>query len=485
MYKIEKEYNSTKQPLVSELRYTLDGNFRAPFDLMRPHITIEKPALWYNFAVETCNYLEWVSPIAGTNRYYWIENYTIISDTLAELSCVEDVLATYKTGIGGSTQYVVRSSNTNDGTIIDTYYPIINTRYTTKHDLSGSIPWYMSTPALSSGWYVVGVINDDDNAYGAAAYYLFPSATFDNFRKKLLQNSTWTGMTFSDIEEPLYKSLFNPMQYITSVQWFPIPPVTPSASDKMLGITIGWGGWDITFGSNLFCYPLKNFIKTGSITLSTDDNIQVSSRGVWINFPPYRTRTLYIPPFGAVEIDTALLDYNTAPTLTYWIDFVTGSAQIRITNSTGYILAEAAAQMGVDVFIAGTSINPTKKAWVSSMATRGVQGWAEILTPNNGKIVSATAGLANANEAANSRLDSNGSGGSIMAFGIKPFDITVCKMVAGTDNSRFGKPLCSAVQISTISGFIMCREPHIDFSDVTLAERMEILRFMENGFIYE
>lgn len=451
---------------------------------MRPKVTIEKPNLMYNFAVETPNYVEWVSDIAGTSRYYWIVNYNIISDNLAELDLTEDVLATYKTGIGGSTEYVTRSSNTSDGTITDTVYPIINSRYATKHDLSGSIPWYMATPALSSGYYVVGIINDDSNAYGATAYYLFPSATFDVFRNRLMRDTTWTGMSFADLEEPLYKSLFNPMQYITSVLWFPIPPITPPAADAQLGVTIGWGSWSITFGSNLKCYPLKNFIKKGSITLSVDDNIQVGARGVWLNYPPYRKRTLYIPPFGTIDIDTALLDYNTAPTLNYWIDFITGSAMIRITSSTGYILAEAAAQMGVDVSIAMISQQGNKRSILSTMAAGGAFGWASILTGDNSKISGNASKIADAVEAANTRLDANGSSGSIMAFGVKPFDITVCKMVAGTDNARFGKPLCSAVQLSTIAGFIMCKEPHIDFP-CTIAERTEILRFMEDGFTYE
>lgn len=452
---------------------------------MHPTVRIEKPSGWYSFADEPPNYVEWVSDIAGNNRYYWIVNITAITDTLADLELSEDVLATFKTGIGGSTEYVVRSSYTSDGTITDTVYPIINSRYSTKHDLSGSVPWYMATPALSSGWYVVGIINDDDTAYGASAYYLFPSVTFENFRKKLLQNTNWTGMTFADLEEPLYKSLFNPMQYITSVMWFPIPPETPAAADKQLGVSIGWGSWSITFGSNLFCYPLKKFIKNGSFSLSVDDNIQVGARGVWLNYPPYRKRTLYIPPFGTIDVDTSLLDYNTAPTLNYWIDFITGSAMIRITSSNGYILAEAATQMGVDISIAQIA-QRDKKSFMQTASAGGVQGWANILSGGNenSAISRATAKITNAVEAANTRLDANGSSGSIMAFGIKPYDITVCNMVAGTDNARFGKPLCSAVQLSTIPGFIMCREPHISFAGTTLNERNEILRFMENGFTY-
>ena len=67
----------------------------------------------------------------------------------------EDVLATYKTEIGNSTEYVLRTDSTTDfnGEITDTTYPATTDIVSESYSLSN-----IFTTDLSVGCYIVGII---------------------------------------------------------------------------------------------------------------------------------------------------------------------------------------------------------------------------------------------------------------------------------------------------------------------------------------
>ena len=52
------------------------------------------------------------------------------------------------------------------------------------------------------------------------------------------------------------------------------------------------------------------------------------------------------------------------------------------------------------------------------------------------------------------------------------------------DNDHYGKPLCQEVQISTLSGYVQCRDGDISLS-ATQEEREKVSDYLVGGFFYE
>ena len=478
LYTTSKKKNSTAQPTSG---YAMTGTFRTPFDLLNPVIVVEEPtginlATAYNYAF-----------VNNTDRYYWITKKTAISNTLWEMQLECDPLASWKSSIGSSNQYVVRAASDYNGEITDALYPILSGDDVINTDISSSIPWHIATPALSSGYYIVGIINDDTGAYGAVSYYLFPAASFDNLRHKLLQDTTWTNMQFTEIEQNLYKSLFNPMQYIVSVKWFPIPPYPTGLAHST--ISIGW--WPLTLDAGNYIYPMNTFFKQDSINLSSVKHTQSTLRGTFLNSAPYLQRTLYIEPFGSIDLDTSKMYTTTAyPIIDYKIDFITGQADIVVRSSSGGVIGGASAMMGVDISIAQSTQD------IAGGAVSIARGVSSVVTGFTGKslnpvsnivsgVVGGVSGVANAAQSFAPNVAVNGTNGSMIAFCKTMYDMTTLKFVSNDDNTDRGRPLCDVRQISTLSGFVQVDDAQVGFSNCLAPERDAIKRFMEEGFFYE
>ena len=506
LYDVNKRKNSTSAPKPGTGIYpdfgesvgVITGEFREPFDFLNPVVVFKEldrasttwGQTWEN---NPPNYAVWRPTNLAESiwRAYWITNIVWLADDLAEVHMHEDVLATWATDIMNSYQYVLRSSYTFDGAITDSWYPIEAVTYSYNHTISTDLPWYMATPSLASGYYIVGIVNDDDNAYGAVSYYLFPQQAFVALRHELLNSTSWTNMNFTEISEELYQSLFNPMQYIASVKWFPFAPDLTGRTGQGY-IDIGW--WkNIALGLSV-CYPLTSadFIATDSVTLSVDNHPQASTRGSYLQAPPYRRRCLYIEPFGTIEINTALLTNPlNAPTLTYWVDFVTGKAKIRVTNSLGAIVGESETVMGVDISVAQSTQDVMGVIGGAVSALSGAASSAYNFATGNvssgiSGITSAASGISSAISSAVPTISSSGANGSILAFGTPMMDITYYNEVADEDNADFGRPLCRNVKLSTLQpGFVKCLHPHITSNGANATERAEIERYLSDGIFVE
>ena len=52
------------------------------------------------------------------------------------------------------------------------------------------------------------------------------------------------------------------------------------------------------------------------------------------------------------------------------------------------------------------------------------------------------------------------------------------------DNDHYGKPLCQEGQISTLSGYVQCRDGDISLN-ATQEEREKVSDYLVGGFFYE
>ena len=107
---ISKKRNSTLQPTLTS---SYDCIIKQPASIDNPTFVIQDATFNMMF-----NYAKW------DNTYYFIEDIVSVRNDIWEVSCVIDVLATYKTDILASTQYVCYSSQSGDSWLEDMRIPL-------------------------------------------------------------------------------------------------------------------------------------------------------------------------------------------------------------------------------------------------------------------------------------------------------------------------------------------------------------------------
>ena len=522
-YTVYKRRNSTAGPRYpDEWAFTLQGDFKAPFDILRPVVVVENPdpttTHWgRSFKIGTPpNYaiIQQIPHVGETQiRAYWISNIIWISDTLVEVHMECDVLATYQGNILNSTQYVLRSSARSDGRIMDDFYPTYGPESSSGVSLNNTIPWHQTTPWLAAGKFVVGIVNDDANAFGGVSYYLFDCISYNYLRKLLLSDVSWTNMQFSDIETSLYKSLFNPMQYIYSVMWFPDGVINTLWTDasNALQHTLHLGWWDDLDisdpqgQSTLGFKFLYNAYDAGTINLSARHHAYATTRGNYLNCPPYFNRILYLPPFDAIQLDTAALYADTDyPVLEWRVDFITGEATIRVKShaQSDVIVGTGRCQMGVPMLIAQTTqdiigafggvtqlgAGVGMLAAGASMAINGGSGGGAMQTGFSNAIT----GAKTLTQSIMPQLVSEGMQSSISAFGMDCLDVIVTKFPSPDDNDRFGRPLCQVYKLNELRrnigdpyGYVLCKNASTPWIGLLSEERTAIENFLNTGVFLE
>ena len=157
-FTFNKKTNSTASPTADGVRYEITIRDRAT--LTAPVISLASvwdPSL-YNYA--------W---IPEWSRYYWIREWTY-SSGLWYGALEVDVLASLRTLIRNSTQYVARSAAAYDLELADSRYPMqtpptVNVyapeRYVNAWDIDG-----MLASHAGQGTYIVGIINRDVRQVG-------------------------------------------------------------------------------------------------------------------------------------------------------------------------------------------------------------------------------------------------------------------------------------------------------------------------------
>mgnify|MGYP003290627857 CR=1 FL=1 len=174
-------------------------------------------------------------------RWYFIRNVTYELGTW-QFDLEIDVLATYKSAIGSSTQYVLRSASEFDGEIIDSAYPTkanlkVRTVTANKTIFGDTIEPY----------FIVGIVggiiaNTDDEISqkafnGSVVYFALTSGQLYQLVKTFLSNVNMYNVPTIEISEALQKQLLNPIQYIHSIKCIPFEPSTAqnTVNEVMLG----------------------------------------------------------------------------------------------------------------------------------------------------------------------------------------------------------------------------------------------------------
>lgn len=425
-----------------------------------------------------------VNYVQFNNRYYFVRDIVLQNRNIYELHCEIDVLATWKTEIGSSSQYVLRSAYTFDGKIVDGFYPTKKTPTFVEVAAASAPSWASS---LNAGHYVVGIISGSASQtgtleQGCVQYYHMLPADFSMFAQKIFTDANWTDFQTAD------RYSFNPIQYVSSVMWFPYAPSISNVPLSSLKI-----GWETI---NVQCDPITDPIKTESYNFPATDHPQAATRGVYLNSAPFSEYILKFPPFADVEIDGDLLALNASVNkyINAYIqtDFVSGRALmvVRMTTSvlptSHYIFARREVQLGVNIQLAQIAANRIGLlqdgiSTAGNVVTNLIQGNVV------GAITGVASGILSGYQTAMPRVSSNGSNDSLLSLLNRftdPYLYEIFHEVVDEDNTNHGRPLCQVQTISSLAGYIMTANAEVSITG-TLEEKQRIQSMMDAGFFYE
>lgn len=484
-----KKENSTKVPPSGTLTLALQGILKEPCSIMTPVIRIERlPA---DAMPGDYTYARWVQ----ADRYYFIEDWVWVNG-LWEVHMKEDVLATFKTPIGNSTEYVLRTDSTTDfnGEITDTTYPATTDIVSESYSLSN-----IFTTDLTVGCYIVGIISGGTSqAVGAISYFAMTSAQFGALKDKLFSDDNLEIMGIidsggqqlvQDLSQEVLKTLYNPYQYIVSCMWFPFGKSAIPSTSPVSTIKIGW--WDYPLsGDRLYAQTFELGNEQFAITAHPQ-----ASRGSYLNYAPYTRRTL-LGRFGSVPIDTTMFVVGNKINVSYMIDLITGQCYTKISRrdettspASEDLLAERNFLLGVPIQIAqvgtdylGTAVSALNT--IPQIMGGAISGIASGKGAIMGAIAGGASGIYNTLQSAMPQVESSGQNGSFLAPANNTHVIEQFYKIVDEDIAHRGRPLCELRQLNTLSGFILCAEGEIDISCYD-NERKEIVRYLTEGFFWE
>ena len=476
-----KKENSTAIPATTGIVRTLSCVLKSDSGILSPVLEI---GLGMTFNPFNLNYAQ----IEEYHRYYRVTDWQW-SSGLWLCSLEVDPLASWKTHIGASSHYVLRSAYAHNIEALDEFYPALSWR---PNYYTDSVSFGFSQ-SFGSGYYVVGIAAKGTGS-GPVSYYILTPSEISDLVDYMLESpsdaaSSWTN-PFTGMKDILYRSIYSPFDYIKSCRWYPIGQI-----DSSFNQILRFGNYTATntagqavcvgtpLGRNAANWP------TYTQTLQLPPSwISLEARE---RTAPYAHLYIVFNPFGVIELNPLDFTNSTQIKLVLEPDYMSGDALLKIykvEGTTDYFITQKTARIGVD-------INLTAATMDFSGFLHGAVGTvgsaiAAITAPGTGSMiasaVSAGAGIASTAAACVPTVSNSigvESGGARAMDGTATL-IYVSTYFAQEDNTDFGKPLLDTRRLDTIPGFIKCADGHIEIPAFQ-EEINRINEYLTGGFFYE
>ena len=487
-----KRENSTKQPTgIASL--TLTGYLREPCSVMRPVIKIER------LAADACPEAYVYAQIAKFGRWYFVEDW-VWADGLWECHLKEDVLASFKTYINNTTAYVERSASQSNGAIMDRLYPTTTDFNTETVNLSSS--W--NGVAIDQGCFVLGVITKASTypgtslVGGAVTYYVMNATQMKSLLGYLLSDGFLDDAGFptvmtstQQLSHDTAKALVNPIQYFASCMWLPVPQsMLTDNTDRDIQI----GYYDV--GGN---HAQGQYLTAVACSLTVTGQIpvhpQAATRGKYLNYSPYTRLLMSVQPFGSFPLDTSFCEIGSYLHCPVILDPISGKATMRVMLypdsthvGTGAVVYETSAMMGVPIQLA--QMSPDFLGAFSNMIQAGVAIGSAVY--GGGALAGDMAAImqiptiGNAIDHLMPQPITQGVNGSFLERTalLSPTLTAQHFIVVDDDNTECGRPLCSPVLLSTLTGYVKCGEATVDYPCFS-SEKEIILNNLHRGMFLE
>ena len=479
-YTFDKRQNSTAVPSGGTAYNCV---LKAPCGILSPRIELDMSG-----DPSALNY----AYIPAFSRYYWIEEWESDHNKwIASMSV--DVLASWKTSINNSYQFVTRSASDSDSYVIDGKYAITTDVDLTNIDVvdagGNKHPFLKSVNDMK---YIISTTNGGDTGAamppklsGASYYCLTPGEAW-RFTSYLLDDPTYLSLDVNEISDSLAKGIINPLQYIGETYILPYAPDETLVASNLM---CGW--WPVDVDHVYDALPLGSDIHKWKIYESNQITIpahpQTSVVGQFVNSPGYTNVTLFAGIFGSIPIDPLLTARFQGWKVEVWGDFK-GRCELDIyfydTDSTSYVLwqrhyADASVPMAISQLtsnIGGAASGAGKGAAgaVKSTMQGNIGGIFSNLVSGIQSLAGGLAPTASGQAMANS-----------VAYLLDDFYVqTEHHIITETAPGLLGAPLCKVKQLSELNGFVQVDDPVISAA-ATRGELEQITGMLQGGIFLE
>lgn len=415
--------------------------------------------------------------IPSFNRYYYVTDIVKVTNDITRYSLAVDVLATYRSDILASSQYVLRSTNNVDVSIVDSWYPQKSGNKSVMKNLQ-----FFDQDA--EGTYILGIVGPSDGSITGAVQYVMMNAV----NLSALMNFLFTDSNFVDeITDDVVKTFFNPFQYVVDCMYFPFGWDTYGDQLKL-----GW--FEPKNGdSPVYCKYLDTISWTGA-DITIDIPRPVSDANDFHNYAPYADYRLYIPYFGWTDIDGNLLKNDAQLELYFSVDFPSGTMMCEIVGKQSAMIittleTQCAAKIPLAQVSYAQSLTPSnivsgavKLSSIFGTGNTAMNRAIDLVTSEGVK--EKMTGITDAIGNASKQVSTKGQMGCISQKQFEWRVMFVCNYYESvdTDINKFGAPCCKTLTLSSLgSGFCQCMGPHIEISSALTGEIDQIESYLKGG----
>lgn len=445
-YNINKRKNSTMLP--SGAGGSIDVVLKNSTSFLSPTFLVSAESIEWNY----CQY--------GT-RYYFVTDVVSVRNSLWEVHCVEDYLATWKAAILASTQYVEYSSNVFSEKLYDA-----RCQQLTDCIWSTANASFTPSQAASPYNYLLTVNGKNTGAVtGFSTMFLVTPTELG-----LLNNALYT----DSVLEELVQFITNPLETVVACRQVGLTPSHTTGSQIVLG----------TYETNINAAKVTNTAESYTVNISIPWQYSDFRR-----MPQWTSATLFLPYVGWVNLNTSdfldadslmircLLDFAGCEVvyLVYGAEGEAGNPIGMYQGNFGADVPVSNAQMGIGSMAAGVGI--------VAAATQLANPWA--------RAAGFIAGGANLAEGLFSRsyTMTGGYGGNAMALQSDNIVLALLTRTTRQEPSLYapiiGRPCMQTIPLATCIGYLQTSNASVSAVGMIDEERTTVNNMLDGGVYIE
>ena len=453
LYSFSKKRNSTKVPSnTAGTSYT--GVIVEPTSVLDPIVKLEGITA-YNY-----NYVY----IQEFSRYYFINDWHT-ENGFWFINLTIDVLASHRSVIRSSTQYVERSASKVNEYIVDTLFP-------SSGEISGQVVELADgfDSFIENGIFVLNITGSSGSTLGP---YACDWTTFKNFVAEMTlkyDDDTF----FGNIADGIRNSIWKPFDHIGSVIWFPYDYIDLTGITPLGRLYLGNIYIESSATRPMSFYHLTAPSLWQSSTETLYKHPQAATYGKYMNLKPFTQYIYHDSIFGDIELDPLKLIDKTTVNVGKITDPSTGLQIVNLPDGQTRV-----AQVGVLIPMENNSLN------IGGILTTVAGTVASAFAGGTAAAIASSAGIIGAADSAlQTTTSACQSGSTILCWSYITISCHFWNSV-GHDAANLGRAYCQTGQISTFSGYIKCNNSHIEGGLLSSAEIDMIQSLMDSGFYYE
>ena len=457
-----KRRNSTKQPTGgTSVTVTLkDGT------------SIESPVFTLSGNDFTIDYVE------AFGHYYFVRDITSVRNGIIEVSCVQDRLATYKSAITGSNQYVKRSASAiGPLNIADPLNPPTNYIEVKSNLIMSFTDAFIDWDAqnnLIKDHFILAVVGKTGVEYWGLTWAELQTF-FDNvFSQNFLQQFTSQFYDYRDCVISLKRVTYKPTGDIGQQIYLGEHGLVDGNNNPITATALNSDPMIQDSGLQLIAFPADDHLATRNYPY----------------YAPYTMATLFLPLVGLVPVDVSLIAGDGKIGVKASIDKFTADIVYKVYTTDDKIIGTYYGNAGAEIPIATQNYNPVGMGAGAIQAIGGIAaaiGGGPVAGLGAGAVVG---GLSSIFSGAKTHTQVNGTlssfGGGYISQGVYCDVYTNCPASWSIENfkSTNGVIVNEQLSLSGLTGYVQCENasvPMIGFDD----DRAAIEEALNSGIYIE